>query len=193
MDKFEKAKANARLLLILLAVSYALYLIVALDLFMTYEIFVGLAMLLALMASVALFLTIASESGLVGIKSGGKALAASAALAASFALTFAYRNGLLWGTPVLDAAFIDDRSRMDLELYKNGKYLLLSGWMFGEERFSGTYTMEGDRVIFGEYPIAGSDFIPRELLVDKKEKRIYFSKKVDGIYDSSYYYFQIDF
>ena len=93
----------------------------------------------------------------------------------------------------MEAAFLDDRSRIDLALYKSGDYIIFSNWMFGEERFQGTYQIVNDTIIFNDHPVVDNDFVARKILIDKEKKRIYFTKDKNGNYKKDFYYFQIDF
>ncbi|NEU08627.1 hypothetical protein GZH53_09920 [Flavihumibacter sp. R14] len=111
----------------------------------------------------------------------------------AFTTTYGERNGMLWGKEIIDSAFIDDRSRMDLTLYENGKFLIYSNWLFGEDRFEGTYKLNGDTIIFDKFPVTDNDFIGQKIIIDRTERKIYFRKGKDGNYDKSFYYFQIGF
>lgn len=118
---------------------------------------------------------------------------ALASVAITSVLLFGYRSGWFWGNRILNAAFIDERSRMDLELYQNGKFIIASNWFFGEERFEGTYKISSDTIIFDKYPVVDNDFIAKEIIINRPAKKVYFRKDADGKYDTSFYYFQIDF
>ena len=100
---------------------------------------------------------------------------------------------MFWGKKIIESAFLDDRSRMDLELYENGKYLIYSNWFFGENRFEGNYKLNGDTIIFAKTPVTDNDFIEQKIVIDRSEKKIYFRKGINESYDKSFYYFQIDF
>lgn len=112
-------------------------------------------------------------------------------LIVSMPLNYCYRNGLFWGKKIIEAAFIDDRSRMDLTLYKNGNFLINSNWLFGDETFTGKYQIKGDTIEFTKYPVVDNDFVAKKII--RKNKKIYFRLNNPSNYDTTFYYFQIDF
>ena len=97
-------------------------------------------------------------------------------------------NGGFWGGKILSAEFLDDRSAMRLRLFQNGKYILVSDWMFGDTRSEGNYHMEADTIYFEGYPLPDSDFVPQKILIQKD--KIYFGLLPDGQYEKSFYYFR---
>jgi hypothetical protein len=98
-------------------------------------------------------------------------------------ILYFYEEGYFWGQQVLKAEFIDERSRIDLILWENGKFKALDGWLFGIDAHKGNYNFINGTIKFDRFPIE-RDFIPKELkLTDDK---IYFSSR-----DSSFYFFQI--
>ncbi|WP_143961210.1 hypothetical protein [Litoribacter populi] len=105
---------------------------------------------------------------------------------------YGFRNGLFWNKS-LEAAFIDERSRMDLMLFENGNYIIFANWFLGEERFEGKYEIRGDTLVFKKSPVTDNDFINTESIIDYNAGKIYFKKGKDGEYDTTYYYFQINF
>jgi|GEM_PF-3414473 len=107
--------------------------------------------------------------------------------------TYGNRNGFFWGKQILNAAFIDDRSRIDLELYENGSYFIYYNWLFAEKRFEGTYQLNQDTIIFHKPKVIDNEFISQKIVIDSSNKRIYFKKDHHGNYDKSFYFFQIGF
>ncbi|MEI7508035.1 MAG: hypothetical protein WCJ62_01055 [Flavobacterium sp.] len=110
----------------------------------------------------------------------------------SFTLIYNYRNGAFFGTKYLTGTFLDERSRMDIILYKNGKYIIFSNWLFGEDRFEGNYKVDNDTILFEKYPIIDNDFISQKIVINKVEKKIYFRKNKNGNYNKDFYYFKIE-
>ncbi|MBS9525661.1 hypothetical protein KI659_16705 [Litoribacter alkaliphilus] len=103
-----------------------------------------------------------------------------------------FRNGLFWNK-TLEAAFIDERSRINLMLFENGNYIIFANWFFGEERFEGKYEIKEDTLVFKKSPVTDNDFISTESIIDYNAGKIYFKKGKDEKYDTTCYYFQIDF
>lgn len=103
------------------------------------------------------------------------------------------RNGKFKGKEIINGAFLDERSRIDMSLYENGEFIIFSNWMFGEERFQGNYKIEGDTVTFENYPVIDNNFIAKKIIIDREESRIYFFRNKEGIYDTTFFYFQIDY
>jgi len=102
-----------------------------------------------------------------------------------------YQNGGFWGKKLLESAFIDERSRMDLTLFENGKYQIVSNWLIGQESFTGNYKIYKDTIEFEEYPVIDNDFISKKIII--KNNKIYFKHDNSGKYDTTFYYFQIDY
>ncbi len=98
-------------------------------------------------------------------------------------------NGGFWGEKIISATFLDDRSSMRLKLYKNGKYVLVSDWMFGDKRYIGNYRIETDTIYFDNYPLGDNDFVSKKLVLVNDS--IYFRLLPDGQYDKHFYYFKI--
>ncbi len=171
---------------------FCLYVIEITDLLITYEIFIDL-LLIPLFISICVFLILT----IIQFKKDKKfpesiKLISFVSLIIAFSIIFAQRNGAFYGPIYLKGKFLDDRSRMDLELYQNGKYIVYSNWLFGEERFVGNYKIKNDTIIFGKFPVIDNDFISQKVIIDKAEKKIYFRKNNNGNYDKSFYYFQIE-
>jgi hypothetical protein len=181
-----------KLLLLLLAISFTSYIIVILDLLLLYEIFIDIILVLTLWGAIGLLAVTINE--IFKYKQLPKTLLSITfiILSGSYILTYEIRNGAFAGPKYLDAAFLDDRSRMDLTLYENGKFVIYSNWLFGEDRYDGIYHLKGDTIVFDKYPVLDNDFISKEILINRTENKIYFRKNKDGIYDESFYYFQID-
>ena len=119
------------------------------------------------------------------------ALISSIVLIVSIPLNYGYKNGFFWGKKIIEAAFLDDRSRMDLTLFENGRYLIKSNWLFGEETFTGKYQMKGDTIEFEKYPVIENDAVAKRII--RKNNKIYFNLNNSGNYDTTFYYFQIGF
>jgi predicted acylesterase/phospholipase RssA len=101
-------------------------------------------------------------------------------------LLLLYRNGFFYGRKLIDATFLDDLSREDLALFQDGHYILKSGWILGEETFTGTYKRNDSILIFDNYPKGSNDFISKSMII--KGNRIYFR---DNNTDTSFYHFKI--
>jgi hypothetical protein len=180
------------ILLILLGGSYVLYLVEINDLLLMYEIFIDIPLILLLGGSIVVFvklLILATKQKRLPNKF---IVLGTLVIIILFLLTYGVRNGAFYGEKIIDSAFLDDRSRIDLTLYENGKYIIFSNWLFGEERFQGTYKIKGDTIYFDNYPLK-NNFIAKKIVINKKEKKIYFKKNKNGKYDRSFYYFQIDY
>lgn len=108
----------------------------------------------------------------------------------SMPLDYSYKNGFFWGKKIIEAAFLDDISRMDLTLFENGHYLIKSNWLFGEETFTGKYQMKGDTIEFEKYPVIENDAVAKRII--RKNNKIYFNLNNSGNYDTTFYYFKID-
>ena len=96
------------------------------------------------------------------------------------ALNYYYRNGGFWGKKIIEAAFVDDRSRMDLTLFKNGHFIITSNWMIGAGTFTGTYQMRNDTIEFDNHPVVDNDFVAKKIII--KNKKTYFRQSKFGYY-----------
>lgn len=193
MRKENQIQRNWNILLLLLGTSFGLYIIVAYDYIMKYEIFFGFPLLLTLLGSIGLFFVSITFSIKHKQLPSLTTIIIFTILTTSYILAYGDRNGLFWGKKIIEAAFIDDRSRVDLSLYKNGKFTIFSNWFFGEQRFEGTYKMNGDTIIFNKCQVVDNGLVSKEIIIDKQKNRIYFNKDKEGKYDTRFYYFQIDF
>jgi hypothetical protein len=102
-----------------------------------------------------------------------------------------HQQGFFYGKKLLDATFLDERSRMDLALYSDGHYIIDSGWMFGSDRYSGTYRQDKESITFDEYPVVDNDFVAKT--ISKRGNKIYFFRDEQGqLKDTSFYYFRIN-
>lgn len=115
--------------------------------------------------------------------------AISFVLIVSMLLIHCYRNGLFWGSPILEAAFIDELSRMDLELYKNKRYLLVDSWMFGSEQYLGNYQINGDTISLSKFPLTRDSIGIKKLF--RNSNSLYFEQDSTGQYDTTFYKFRI--
>jgi len=193
MQPVKEIQNKSNTLLLTSSISLGLYLILIFDLLAAYEIFIVLLLIPMFLISITFLILLIGKS--LGYRLMPKAITtvALASVAITSVLLFGYRSGWFWGNRILNAAFIDDRSRMDLELYQNGKFIIASNWLFGEERFEGTFKISRDTIIFDKYPVVDNDFTAKEIIINRPAKKIYFRKDADGKYDTSFYYFQIDF
>ncbi|PKV66455.1 hypothetical protein [Pontibacter ramchanderi] len=183
----------AYLLVLTLTLSYALYLIEVSDILLLYEIFISIPIAITLIWSIGLVVLIVIKIKETGQQPSWLPVLLSVTVLLAYSLHFGSRNGLFDGEKVLDGAFLDDRSRMDLTLYSNGKYTIYSNWLFGEERLEGQYELKGDTILFKNYPVVGTDFIAQKIIINKEEGRIYFRKLSDGTYDKDFYFSRIGF
>ncbi len=99
-------------------------------------------------------------------------------------------NGGFWVVKLIDATFLDDRSRLHLRLYENGNYILISDYMFGTERYTGIYIMNNDTIVLNDNPLVKNKFMSKKII--KANDKIYFLLKPNGKYDKDFYYFEID-
>lgn len=176
-----------------LTLSYALYLVEISDILQFYEIFIFLPIAITLIWSTGLVILIIIKIRETKQQPNLLPVLLTMVIILGYSLHFGSRNGLFDGEKVLDGAFLDDRSRMDLTLYSNGKYTIYSNWLFGGERFEGRYELKGDTIIFKNYPVVDTDFVAQKIIIDKEGGRIYFRKLSDGAYDKDFYFFQIGF
>ncbi len=188
-----KIQKFSNYLITFLGVSLVLYIVEINDWILSYEIFIDLLFIPIIISFIVFFILTIIELN----KSRQAPSIISISIFAVFLITFVflygYRNGLFFGKKIIDSSFLDDRSRMDLKLYENGKYIIFSNWLFGENRFEGNYKLNGDTIVFNKTPVTDNDFISKKIIINRKENRIYFRKKKDGNYDKSFYYFQINF
>jgi hypothetical protein len=109
-------------------------------------------------------------------------------------VTVLYFSELLKSEHVLEAQLNDDLSRIDLVLRKNGRFEVTSSGMFGvSETIKGDYKINNDTLIFSRNPYL-NDFLPKKVLLDKAQKRIFFRKGSNGQFlreDSFAGYFSI--
>lgn len=183
----------AYLLVFTLTLSYSLYLVEINDILLYYEIFISLAIAITLIWSISIVVLIVIRIRETKQLPYWLPISLSLFILVAYSLHFGSRNGLFDGEKVLDGAFLDDRSRMDLALYSNGKYTIYSNWLFGEQRFEGRYELKGDTIIFKNYPVIDTDFVADKIIIDREKERIYFRRFEDGTYEEDFYYFQIGF
>lgn len=174
----------------LFTISFGLYLTEIYDIFLNFEIITTLLGILLLFVAIGLF--IASIIRFIHEKQSPNkiTLILSTTLAISFSIIYSYREGYLTEKIFIKAKFIDDRSRIDIKFYKSGKYVIYSNWLFGEERFEGTYKLKKDTIEFNNYPLMENDLIAQKVILIKD--KIYFKKDNKNEYDKSFYYFQIE-
>lgn len=193
MQTKNQVQKHFNILLLLLSFSLGLYAIIIFKWFLVYELFVYIFLLLTLISSTGfLVLTIIDVIKLRQFPTIVSILI-FLSLIITYSVIYSERNGMFWGKKIINAAFLDDRSRMDLTLYENGKFIIFSNWLFGEERFEGSYKISGDTIIFSKIPVTNNDFVSKEIIINHAENKIYFRKGKDGNYDKSFYFFQIDF
>ncbi|UOQ70757.1 hypothetical protein [Hymenobacter cellulosilyticus] len=113
---------------------------------------------------------------------GALATALSAAV-----LLHLYHQGSFYGREILSARFKDDFSYLDLQLFENGRYIMTSTYIVGEDTYSGTYQKTDTTITFEHFPVIHNDFISQTVRL--KGNRIYFRPDYR---DSSYYHFTIE-
>ena len=168
-----------------------LYFILSYDLFSAYDIFLFIFFIVCVIETISFFIKAIKICIYSKIFPSKWLLITFLFFSISIPLNYCYRNGLFWGKKVIEAAFLDDRSRMDLTLFENGHFLINSSWLFGDETFTGKYLLHGDTIEFTKYPVIINDLIEKKIV--RKNNRIYFRKDNVGNYDTTFYYFQIDF
>jgi len=179
-------------LLLTTFIFFCFYVIEITDLLVSYEIFIDI-LLIPIVISTCIFLVLVIIQSIKEKKLPKKLqLILFMSLIISFTLIYNYRNGTFFGAKYLTGTFMDERSRMDINLYKNGKYIISSNWLFGEDRFEGNYKVDNDTISFEKYPVIDNDFISQKIVIDKAEKKIYFRKNKNGNYDKEFYYFKIE-
>lgn len=111
---------NFNFSILFFAISYGLYVVEIYDWVLTYEIFIDIPLILIIFCSLVFFaLTIIEARKSYRMPSISSILIFIMLLIASVSI-YGNRNGMFWGEKVIDAAFLDDRSRIDLKLYENG-------------------------------------------------------------------------
>ena len=187
----KQSRTYFNILTIILCIALVLYLIKSLDFFLSFSIFIDIVIIFLLLCLVTLFPYVLY----LFIKE--KQLPSIITVVIFFLIISSYilieRNSieLFLGKKVLEASFLDDRSRMDLTLYENKKYVIHSNWMFGSENFTGKYNMHGDTIEFEKYPVTDNNFIAKTII--RRGCKIYFFINKKGLYDTDFYYFKIDF
>lgn len=191
MENKKESRTYFNILTIVLSTSFGLYLIESFDPFLSYSIFIDFVIGFLLLCLVALFPYVLY----LFIKEKQFPSIITAVLffliISSYILIERNSIGLLLGEKTLEATFLDDRSRMDLILYKNGKYVIHSNWLSGSENFTGKYNMHGDTIEFEKYPMTDNNFIAKKII--RRGDKIYFFLNKKDLYDTDFYYFKIDF
>jgi hypothetical protein len=191
MDNKKESRTYFNILTVILYTSFGLYLIKSFGPFLSYPIFIDIAIGFLLLCVVVLFPYVLylfiKEKQFPSIMT----TLLFFLIISSYVLIERNSIGLFLGKKVLEAAFLDDRSRMDLTLYKNGKYVIHSDWIFGSENFTGKYNMHGDTIEFENYPVTDNDFIAKTII--RHGDKIYFFINKKGLYETDFYYFKIDF
>jgi hypothetical protein len=191
MDNKKESREYFNILNIILCISFGLYLIKSFDFFLSYSIFIDIIIGFLLLCLIALFPYV------IYLLIKEKQFPTILATVLFFLITSSYilleRNSIEFflGDKALEASFLDDRSRIDLTLYKNGKYIMHSSWLFGSENFTGKYNMHGDTIEFDKKPLTNNDFIAKTII--RHGDKIYFFQNKKGLYDTEFYYFKIDF
>jgi len=171
---------------------FCFYIIEITDVLISYEIFIDI-LLIPIFISIAVFFVLTILQSIKEKKLPKRLqLLIVLSLICSFTLLYKYRNGAFFGTKYLAGSFLDERSRIDIFLYKNGKYIIFSNWLFGEVRFEGNYKVKNDTISFEKFPVIENDFISQKVIINKAEKKIYFRKNKDGNYNKDFYYFKIE-
>jgi len=173
--------------------SYCFYLLEINDWLLDYEIGLDLLLVFSFIAAIGFLSLYIVKAAMSRRLPSPFSLIFFLSMLSIYIFTYGNRNGFFWGKQILNAAFIDDRSRIDLELYENGKYFIYHNWLFAEKRFEGTYQFNQDTITFYNAKVIDNEFISQKIVVDNNNNRIYFKKDTDGNYDKSFYYFQIGF
>jgi hypothetical protein len=105
---------------------------------------------------------------------------------AATGLSALYAQGRFYGREVLTATFRDDMSGLDLQLFEDGHYIMISGYVFGADTYRGRYTRTDSTITFDHFPVVENDFVAQTVLL--KGNRIYFRPQAT---DTSYYHFTI--
>ena len=180
-------------LILLLAVSFVLYIVEIFDWALPYEIFTSITLALIYFGAIGSFVLTIIEATKHKQLPSKLSISIFMIFLMAYVIIYGNRNGLFWGKKIIESVFIDERSRLDLDLYENGKFLIYSNWLFGESRLEGTYKLVGDTIIFDKPPVTNKNFIAQRIIIDRTAEKIYFMKGNDGSYDKSFYYFKIDF
>ena len=178
-------------LLIVTAITTITFFVISYDFFLSIDLYLYLLLLIGIIITL-IFFVIAINTIFTFKQLPSKWLIIfPVILIISMPLNYCYNNGVFWGKKIIEAAFLDDRSRMDLTLFENGHFLINSNWLFGNESFHGTYHLHSDTIVFNHYPVVDNDFVSKKIV--RKNSKIYFRQDNLGAYDTSFYYFQIDF
>lgn len=95
-----------------------------------------------------------------------------------------YNSEVFKPAEVLSATLHDDLFHYRLTLREEGKCeTKISGFMGFEQTCHGNYYFKGDTIIFTKLPYDNDNFIPKVLLLDRKEKALFMSRKKDGSFE----------
>jgi len=93
-----------------------------------------------------------------------------------------FRSDLLKSRSIIEAALIEDLSRIDLIIRADGTFDCKSTGMFGvEEQKSGKYKIVDDKLIFDDSPYS-VNFIPDTVLISIADSAIFIEKMKSGEY-----------
>ena len=182
---------NFNLLLVAISIAFGLYIIEIYDWLVMYEILMSIPLIIIIIGSLVLFVITIIKINRLKERPNTLLIFLFLIIIICWSTIYAKRNGFFWNKFIV-ASFIDDFSRTDITMYSNGKYIIFENWLFGEQRYEGSYKMKGDTIVFKKMPVTDNDFISKEMIIDRKYNRIYFRKDANGNYDESFYYFQID-
>ncbi|SDG56878.1 hypothetical protein SAMN04487996_12021 [Dyadobacter soli] len=157
-----------------------------------YRLYLLIFEILALTLAAGILIVVAVDGWYLKTWPSGIPMALLVISTISYIALICWFNGYLFKRSVINAVFLDDFSSMRLRLFEDGKYVLIDDWMFGTNRYTGHYSWNGDTIKLPYPPIPGRDFIALKMLVDRKARRIYFRRKIDGSYERGFYYFEID-
>ncbi len=188
----KRIKKHINTLIILLSISIFIYFILISDILLLFEFFLFFIMIFTIFFSIVVFTVTVAEIAENRYKVNLFSSITISVILILFLIFFSIRNGLFEGQAFFSGAFIDDRSRIDLTLYKNRKFIAFASCMVCEERFDGFYNQKADSIIFEDCPFINKYFDTKVFIIDKDKQKIYFEIDQNGVYDSSFYYFQVD-
>ena len=180
-----------RYLLIVTSITTFTFFLLSYDISPEKDLYLLIILVIGIVATIILVINAICRSIYLRQLPSKKILYTFLILLASMPLNYCYRNGMFWGKKMVEAAFLDDRSRMDLTLFENGHYIISSGTPFSEETYIGKYQLNGDTIEFNKYPVVDNDFVARKII--RKKNKIYFNLLKSGEYDTTFYYFQDNF
>jgi hypothetical protein len=102
-------------------------------------------------------------------------------------------SGIFNGTPIGKMYSIGERGRKDIKLYSSGKFLLFDGWIFGEERFEGSFEINGNSIMFNQFLSGGGLVDHQKMFIDKTQMILYYSLNDSIPVPSGFHTFKIEY